>query len=84
MSSLCQDQFEGRWSHTDNSAVPQLLPLTSVVSDRDMPFNTSCGQLSVVCYLVRILTGVALYLWCIYSFRWSTKPFEASFVFLFA
>lgn len=56
---LChQDQFEGRWSHTDSSAAPQLFPLTSVVSDRDMPFNTTCGQLPVVCFLVRILAAV--------------------------
>ena len=57
MLLLCQDQFEGRWSHTDSNAAPQLFALTSVVSDRDMPFNTTCGQLSVVCYLVRILVA---------------------------
>ncbi|XP_020616659.1 uncharacterized protein LOC110054652 [Orbicella faveolata] len=48
------DQFEGRWSHTDSSVAPQLFLLTSVVSDRDMPFNTTCGQLSVVCYLSKV------------------------------
>ena len=32
---------------------PEQLVLTSVVSDRDMPFNTPCGQISVLCYLVR-------------------------------
>jgi len=46
------DQFEGRWSHTDNSTPVQQFPLTSVVSDRDMPFNSPCGQISLVCYLV--------------------------------
>ncbi|KAL9966991.1 hypothetical protein ACROYT_G025142 [Oculina patagonica] len=48
------DQFEGRWSHTDSSAVPQQFPLTSVVSDRDMPFNSTCGQISLVCYLSKV------------------------------
>ncbi|RMX45613.1 hypothetical protein pdam_00010592 [Pocillopora damicornis] len=48
------EQFEGRWSHTDGSVKPEQLVLTSVVSDRDMPFNTPCGQISMLCYLSQV------------------------------
>ena len=54
-----QDEFEGRWSHTSESvaAHAQQLPLFSIVSDRDMPFNSSCGHVPVVSYEVTVLNA---------------------------
>ncbi|PFX30429.1 uncharacterized protein LOC111323577 [Stylophora pistillata] len=48
------EQFQGRWSHTDSSAEPQQLTVTSVVPDRGMPLNTPCGQISLFCYLSQV------------------------------
>ena len=55
--SSFQDKADSISLHADSDALAQQFPLTSVVSDREMPFNSTCGQVSVVCYLVS--------LWCI-------------------
>ena len=55
--SSFQDKADSISLHADSDSLANQFPLTSVVSDREMPFNSTCGQVSVVCYLVS--------LWCI-------------------
>ena len=52
--SSFQDKADSISLHADSDAPAQQFPLTSVVSDREMPFNSTCGQMSVVCYLVSL------------------------------
>ncbi|KAM7434299.1 hypothetical protein ABFA07_015579 [Porites harrisoni] len=49
-----KDKADSISLHADSDALAQQFPLTSVVSDREMPFNSTCGQVSVVCYLSKI------------------------------
>ena len=52
--SSFKDKGDSVSLHADSDAPAQQFPLTSVVSDREMPFNSTCGQVSVVSYLVSL------------------------------
>lgn len=49
-----QDQVNEDFSSSDSTPPIQQFSLTSVVSDRDMPFNSTCGQISLFCYSSKI------------------------------
>ena len=52
--SSFKDKGDSVSLHAGSDAPAQQFPLTSVVSDREMPFNSTCGQVSVVSYLVSL------------------------------
>lgn len=52
-----KDQGNQDLSSAIDSLPVQQFALASVVSHRDMPFNAKCGQISLCCFLVRIISA---------------------------